>query len=72
VCSDFGSGSCLRVSSDPLDDRSPKTRSDSVAGSNSLTTNRDDAVKLIVPVLSDSPGDVGETVDGSMMDKSSV
>ena len=52
-------------------DRSLKTGSDLVGG-NSLTTNLDDAVKLTDPVLSDSPGDVGETVDGGMMDRSPV
>ena len=65
------SGSGSGVASDSLGDKSLKTGSDSVGG-NSLTTNLDDAVKLTVPVLSDSPGDVGETVDGSVMDRSPV
>ena len=52
------------VSSDSLGDRSLKTGSDSVGG-DSLTTNLDDAVKPTVPVLSNSPGNVGKTVDGS-------
>ena len=48
-----------------------KTASVSVGG-NSLTTNSDVTVKLTVPVLSDCPGDVGETVDGRVMDRSPV
>lgn len=46
-----------------LDNKSLKTGSDS-AESNSLTTNNPDhaAIKVTVPVLSNSPGDVGEMV----------
>ena len=65
------SGSGSGVASDSLGDKSLKTGSDSVGG-NSLTTNLDDAVKPTVPVLSDSPGDVGKTVDGSVKDRSPV